>query len=217
MKYRTGFALILALAALPAAAEERHQVGLDASVGSSSSTLGITWHLTERFALRPTFSYAHASSDSQDTITFADGSFATTSTLKTTTLSGGLEAMFYVSRGDALATYVAATYLRSYSSQNSTAPQLASGLGTLPPMLAEEAKSYLDGGTAGSLTTNSNVLGGALGAEYALSKHFSAFAEAGLRYSSGHTDTSGRQFGSPTHQSALSSLTTSVGAIFYFN
>src|ERR1700690_3348249 len=109
MKDGTGFALILALAALPAAAEERHQVGLDASVGSSSSTLGLTWHLTARFALRPTLSYAHSSSDSQTTISALDGSVASTSTLKTTTLSGGLEAMFYLSRGDALATYVAAT------------------------------------------------------------------------------------------------------------
>jgi hypothetical protein len=116
----TYLALTLALLpALPTAAQEKGQIGIDLSVGFSSApqTLGLTYHVTKRFAVRPLFSFEHDSSDSVASFFAApDGSVDATTTTTTDSFAAGIEALLYIARSEGFSTYIGASYERSHSS-----------------------------------------------------------------------------------------------------
>lgn len=222
MKNASACLTLLMLSALPAAAQETHEFGLDFTIGTSSQTLGATWHVTRRIALRPTFSYSHTSADSVQTLFASDGDVDATTSSTTESLGAGLEGMVFLTRTQSLSTYLAATYRRVHSSSRTDAPQVAVPLTQLPPILARQVASYLVFSSSSKSSGNSNAFGPAFGLQYEVGKHFSVFAEAGVSFSTA-TSTSERQPAAsvsttgPSHTKAIGTASASLGAIFYFN
>jgi hypothetical protein len=153
--------LAVVVLAVPCHAQELHQLGLDFSVGSSSQTLGVTWHVGPVVALRPTFNFSHTKADSES-LSSPDGAVTQTSTAKTTNVGAGLEALAYVSRREPLSTYLAGSYRYGHIST--------------------------EGLVRGSHTNTAAAL---LGAQYAFNKHLSIYGETGISYTSSETDAQG--------------------------
>jgi predicted porin len=161
--------LAVVMLAVPCHAQEVHQLGLDFSVGSSSQTVGVTWHVARTVALRPTFNFSHTKTDS-DTLSGPDGTVTQTNTAKTTNVGGGLEALAYLSRSEPLSTYLAGSYRYGHLSSS--------------------------GGLLGS---HANTAAASFGAQYAFNKRLSIYGETGISYTSSETAAQGLLGASRTH------------------
>jgi hypothetical protein len=155
MKKTMGYVSLLVLTAAPALAQERYRTGLDFLVGGSTSAVGATWHVTDRFALRPLLSYAWdryvwSSSASPEGVRVDKYQ-------RTTSLGAGLGALLYLRQRESLSTYVTAGFELDHVSQR-----------------PDEAEP--------SWTGNGGKASGAFGVQYAFTKHVSAFGETGLAY-----------------------------------
>lgn len=223
MKTTLSCLAIVAFSALPAAAQEKGQLGIDFAVGSGSSeTLGVTVHVSKRFALRPLFQFDHASTGSTQTLTARDGSVDVTTSTTGTGFAAGLEPMLFVARNEAFSIYVGATYERLHSSSEGDAPVLSRPLGELPPQTAEAAAALFPP-ISSRQVTDSDVFGAALGAQYAFNKRVSVFGEVGLRDSKGDSSLTRTPFpagsvstrSGPSSSKRFGTLTSALGVIFY--
>ena len=155
-------ALILAVAtigaagAAPAFAQEAGSVGV--TMGYPS--LGVLWRASDRVAIRPEFSFAGSSSESDSS------SFEVES--EGWAFGTGASVLFTLSKSDNLRTYIGPrfTYTRTSASNESSGFVM----------------------TAESTTTNHGVGGaGLFGAEYSLGRRFAVFGELGLGFSRSST------------------------------
>ena len=122
------------------------------------ASIGLMWELSDRFALRPEFSFSVGTSE---------GSAAGVSGSSTDvwSLGIGVSALYYFAEWDALRTYVAPRFAYSRGSTD-----IASAFGG-----------------DSDLTSEGITLNGLFGAEYSLHRFFSVFGEVGLGYSSSET------------------------------
>jgi hypothetical protein len=135
------------LAPSTASAQEERKVGL--SMGYPAS-FGILWHATDRVAVRPEVTFSTVSSEVDD----RDSSGSA--------FSIGASVLFYTLKRDALATYVAPSYLYAHSSNEST-----SGLET---------------------TGRNHQVAGSFGVEYRLGDRVRVFGETGVSFSDSKTE-----------------------------
>jgi opacity protein-like surface antigen len=182
-----------------ASAQDTPKIGL--SMGYPAA-IGVIWHVTDRLALRPEISVTKSATEFiGSSLTFSSGGVLTNTTTSTTLdtwqVGVGLSALFYLSKHDALRTYLSPRY--AYTRQSSS------------PSSSNTPTSVVTGSNG-----HGNFVSGAFGAEYALGDRFSVFGEIGLGYS--------RTVSSPTSSlvgiggSTASNLSTRSGAgvILYF-
>jgi hypothetical protein len=161
-----------------ALAQDTPRVGI--SMGYPAS-IGVIWQVTDGVALRPEISFQKSSTEFTESISFGlsvDGTLdATTATSKSTSdfwqVSVGLSALVYLSRHDALRTYVSPrwAYIRDSSST-------ASGFSDLRNFAS---------------TASGHLVAGSFGAQYALGRKFTAFGEVGLAFTRTVTTPNDRQ------------------------
>jgi hypothetical protein len=126
---------------------------------STPATVGLFFQVTERVAVRPEFGFSTTSSDNN----VVTGS----TTLSNYTITPGVSVNYYIGKFEALRTYVSGRYAFQRNKSTVTPP---------PPATPNES------------WTNSQLLSGALGADYLIHGRFSVFAELGLAltHSSSH-------------------------------
>jgi opacity protein-like surface antigen len=184
---RVPLVVVLLLFSIPAAAQEPGKVGV--AMGFPGS-IGIIWHLTDTVAVRPDFSFARTSSESES------------STLKSHSwnLGTGVSALFYVGKlRENVRTYVSPRFAYSRTHTGS-----------------EPREVVLNSGTNG----NSYQYAGSFGVQYAPSSGFSVYGEAGIAYvRSDSTFTSTVISGVVTGKSTNSTFGTcaGVGVVLYCN
>jgi hypothetical protein len=201
-------AITIGLLASSASAQDDPRVGI--TMGFPAS-IGVIWHVSERIALRPEITATRASGESTTTSSISviglGGVVPTTTTTTVTTIeswqvSTGLSALFYVSKHDALRTYVSPRWAYSRTSSSSN-----SGIADL--------------GSFGS-TGSSHTVTGSFGAQYALGRRFNVFGEVGLSFSRSTTTprdlTTGLGFVTTTSGAVSRNFGTrsGVGVILYF-
>jgi hypothetical protein len=173
------FALALSVVTCrAAAAQDTPRLGI---VMGYPAQLGVLWTVSDRVALRPQIDASRGASESTTTTNTIVG-IAGLPTISTTTVSSssnwsvgtGVAALIYLSRRDALRTYVAPgfTYSRSSSTVQSTVT-ISSSVIPVPPI-----------SSGGPTTTHASnyTTTGAFGAQYTLATHFGLFGELGLAY-----------------------------------
>jgi hypothetical protein len=158
--------LTISLLAATAAAQDTPTVGL--SMGYPAA-IGLVWHVTDRVALRPEIGITRSTNEFiGSSTTFSSGGVAVTTTTTTTTdawqVSAGVSGLFYLSKHDALRTYLSPRW--AYTRQSSS------------PSSTNGAPTSVVTGTSGRV----NVVSGSFGAQYAISDRFSAFGEVGLAF-----------------------------------
>lgn len=185
--------------ASPAAAEEQPSVGV--TMGYPAS-IGVLWHVSDRFAVRPEVSVQQISTTSTSVITTVVGIVGGNVTTTTTTTQAtsdqwntafGGSALFYVQQWDALRTYVSPRFLYGRSTSSSTTTNNASN---------------------NEFTSNSYFVSGSFGAEYSLARRFGVYGELGFGYTYQSTTNSFAPAGSNTGHTV--STRSGVGAIVYF-
>ncbi|HLA79196.1 MAG TPA: hypothetical protein VJU18_16585 [Vicinamibacteria bacterium] len=197
--------------ATTAHAQEKKQLGLTALVGWGSSggesSIGLQYHVTERFALRPTFGYARMEQD----MGWDSGDYPPPNAgmrpacgescpiqpvmpdlgqTTSTSWNAGLAGLAYLSKRDGFSSYLGAS--GAYGRQTSETP--------IVPMRNGSVRYSMKG----HLWTWS----GFFGMQYAPAKRFSLFAEAGLRYATSGGDRR-------VDASSVSTFGAHLGAIFY--
>jgi autotransporter-like protein len=199
---RIGVVVAFTIAFLPgrASAQDIPTIGL--SMGYPAS-IGVVWQVTDGIALRPEIGVTKSSSEFIGSSTsFSSGGVTTTSSTSTTTdswqVSAGLSALFYLSKHDALRTYVSPRW--AYTRVSST-PSSTTGVQT---------------GVVSGASGHTNFVSGSFGAQYALGDRFSVFGEIGLGFSRTVSSPFAGSFA--TIDSRASSLGTRSGAgvILYF-
>jgi hypothetical protein len=179
-------------------AQEQGQIGI--TMGYPES-IGVIYHVTDAVALRPEFLFRR---------TTLDGALDENAT---TSVGIGVSGLIYLSKRDALHTYVAPrfNYTRVSSEIETTFPSvpldlinLLPSIGlTIPPISIET-------------TTTAKTVSGAFGAQYRLHDRFAIFGEVGLAY--GWTDRSPLFERLDLDRSGPRTIGTStaVGVIIYF-
>lgn len=179
-------------------AQEKGQIGI--TMGYPES-IGLMWHLTDDVAVRPEFSFRHGTTGLGD-----DDS--------TTGVGVGVSGIIYISKRDALRTYVSPrfTYTR-VTSEIDTSLSLVDVTRTLPSLGLTVPSSVTS-------TSTSKSFRASFGAQYALHERFSIFGEVGVSYtradfSSGFDDQFlGLRRPNGPH---TTSTATAAGVVFYFN
>lgn len=187
--------LVLGALAGPAAAQEAGDVGV--TMGYPGA-VGVVWHVTEGFALRPDVSLASSTSESETTATGLLGGTSLTSTNKSDGWGAtvGLSALVTVRTIDRLRLYLTPRVAYSHStSDNETG---------LTGSLAEF-----------TATTKGIIASGSFGAQYSLHDRFAIFGELGVQYS-GLTTTSDFPGSRSETDSTSLGLRSAVGVTFYF-
>jgi hypothetical protein len=208
--------------ATPAMAQDSGAVGV--TMGYPSS-VGVMWHVTERFALRPEVSFSTSTNETPllfglSSITGPSTSSSSVSTSTSSTIGVGISGLFYVGKWDALRAYVAPRFVYTRSSGTSeytsepfvVNPSFGTAYGPLTPVTVTTK-------TESTLTSKSGM--GLFGASYSLHERFTVFGEVGFGYStSGSKSTSTPE---PDLDILVSgggshgwSTRTGAGVIFYF-
>jgi len=155
--------LLMLTVAGSARAQEHGPVGI---VIAYPAAVGVVWHVSERVALRPDFSFSFNASDSTNTGS-APFAISSTSSAHGKSVSVGLSALFYVKKWDALRAY----FSPRFGFIRATATTTTS---TTFPL----------GGPTDLRNLNSTYTGsGSVGAQYTLGRRFSVFGEVGVSYS----------------------------------
>ena len=168
MRVRTVWLLtVFTVSFLPASASAQNAPKVGLSMGYPAS-VSVVWHVTDGVALRPEISVSKSTSEFVgSSITFSSGGIPVTTTTTTTTdtwqTSAGLSALFYLSKHDALRTYLSPrwAYTRVSSSPSSSNSAASAVVGT---------------------SGHANFVSGSFGAQYAIGNRFSAFGEVGLAF-----------------------------------
>jgi hypothetical protein len=199
---------IVASLATPVRAQDEPRVGI--TMGYPAS-IGLIWHVADRVALRPEVSLSRGSGETTITTTVPVISVGAVPTVNTTTtvttnttdqwqVGIGVSALFYVTRHDALRTYVSPRYAYTRGSNSNQS-------------------SGLSPSTVSSSESTGHFVAGSFGAQYALGRRFSVFGEVGLGYT--HTENEPTGTTSPgfsVGDSVSTTLSTRSGAgvILYF-
>lgn len=188
--------VVLLAVARPAAAQGAGDVGLTFAYPGS---IGLTWHVTDRIAVRPDFSIVQSDSESTSTSTQTFPGFTpptTTSRSDAVTSTTGVSLLFTVKTIDQLRLYVT--------------PRLAYGRST------SETETGLGGTSSAIESTNEAWIGsGSFGAEFRAHDRFAVFGELGVQYVSQTTEStfsSSRNRGEATQVG----LRSAVGVTLYF-
>jgi hypothetical protein len=198
------FLLIVAFDTTVASAQNTRAVGV--AMGYPT-TIGVLWHVSDRFAIKPEIGLSWNSIESEPSGPFSLGEFST----DTRQSSFGVAGLFYLGRWDALRTYVSPriVYITSTSeSRLSVSP---------PPVLFEPVigTSLFLGDTETETSTSGLSVTGSFGGQYWLGERFSIFGEFGLAYS--QSETSGEV---SIAERKLTSKTvgtrTAAGVVLYF-
>ena len=142
---------VFGLCAVPTSvfAQEKGKVGV--TMGTPAS-FGLIWHATEKVALRPDFSFATSSSESD----FGEND--------SHSYAFGISALFYVKKWDQVSAYVSPRYAWSHTGTTSRAE------GDF--FIEDEVKS----------TNNSQNFSGSFGVQGWIGSRFSAYGEVGVSY-----------------------------------
>jgi hypothetical protein len=185
-----------------ASAQDTPTVGL--SMGYPAA-IGVIWHVTDTVALRPEVNVTKSTNEFiGSSTTFSSGGGVVTTTTTTTTdnwqVSAGVSGLVYLSKHDALRTYLSPRW--AYTRQSSS------------PSSSNGAASSTVTGTSGHV----NVVSGSFGAQYAISNRFSAFGEVGLAFTRSVSSPAGN--GSPLPAGSVTATNagtrSGAGVILYF-
>jgi hypothetical protein len=193
-------AVAVALGGASAAfAQDAGKVGL--TMGYPTN-VGVMIHVTDAFALRPEFTFAQSSLETE--IGAATAGLELNSS-DTWSYGVGVSVLFYLSADDNLRTYVSPRFLYSRAATDTTSPTGAN----LPPLETEVR------GSAFSVAAS-------FGAQYSLHRRFSVFGELGAAYSDSETTSTGSGLGilpiviRTTVDSSSWGVRSAVGVIWYF-
>ena len=206
--------LVLAstLVALFASAAHAQEPKLALTMGYPSS-IGVLWQASNRIAIRPETTFSKGSNDSSSTNSIAGTT--TSSPSDGWAVGVGVSALFYLTRVDALRTYVTPRFAYSKTSSSTN----------LPGNLATSSTDL------SSYTTSASF-----GAQYALGRHFGVLGEIGVSYATTTTRSSVVETittfvvngpGAPTTRTDTTTVSSElharnfgsrsgVGVIFYF-
>jgi hypothetical protein len=185
----------LTLAAwVPAGAVERGQVGINGEV-SARPLIGLTYHATERLALRPGLFFQRVKADNAPT--FINGTEEELDLYETrdTSFGGQLEADYFLRPQRDLAPYLAVT--GAYTHVNTAYP------------VPQASAIILKNGNLHNWSA-----GAAFGVQYAFTERFHVFGRMGLAYASGQRFTVN---GQKLYSHSLTTSTSALGFVFYFN
>jgi hypothetical protein len=186
--------MLLTVAARPAAGQQAGDVGV--TMGYPGA-IGVVWHVTERFAVRPDVTLTRNTSESRTTSSLFQGQ-----DLSSTTTSEGWASAVGLS---ALVTVRTIERLRLYLS-----PRVAYSHST------SENESGLTGAlSAFTATTRGVIASGSFGTQYNVHDRFALFGELGLQYT---TLTTKSDFPGSSNETDSTSfgLRSAVGVTFYF-
>ena len=188
-------AMVLAMAARPVSAQEAGDVGV--TMGYPGA-IGVVWHITDGFAVRPDLTLSRTTSESRTTSSsvFGGQSLSSSNTSEGWGTTVGLSALVNVRTIERLRLYVSPRLAYSYSSSDNE-----TGLtGSL---------------SAFNATTTGIVASGSFGSQYNVHDRFAIFGELGLQYSSLTTES---DFPGSSNQTDSTSfgLRSAVGVTFYF-
>ncbi len=186
--------MLLTVAARPAAGQQAGDVGV--TMGYPGA-IGVVWHVTEGFALRPDVTLTRNTSESRTTSSLFQGQ-----DLSSTTTSEGWASALGLS---ALVTVRTIERLRLYLS-----PRVAYSYST------SENESGLTGAlSAFTATTRGVIASGSFGTQYNVHDRFALFGELGLQYT---TLTTESDFPGSSNEidSTSFGLRSAVGVTFYF-
>ncbi len=190
----------LVLVAGTARAQEKGQTGVTFGYPAS---IGILWHPSASFALRPDFSFSISSNDSS-------GTNVMLGTTDSTSVGVGVTALFYVHTWDKLQAYVAPRF--GYSRTRSTSQSSSSS-----PVLSTPGATATSDGTG-----NAYSVSGLVGVQYSLSRRFGVYAETGVGYSRVKSDSTSTYTGQTTSVATNSNTNRTwgtragLGAVVYF-
>ncbi len=154
MRWSAVLVVSLVLLAGTARAQEKGQTGITFGYPES---IGILWHPSASFAVRPDFFFSSESVDNSSPN-------LRTATLDANTVGVGVTALFYVHTWDKLRAYVAPRF--GYSRQHSRSQSTST-----------------NGATAASDGTGHGYsVRGSVGVQYSLSRRFGVYAETGIDY-----------------------------------
>jgi hypothetical protein len=199
--------LVVASLARPVLAQDDPRIGI--AMGYPAS-VGLIWHVADGVALRPEISFTRSSAETTITTSLPVITVggvptinpATTVTVNTTDqweVGVGVSALFYVTRHDALRTYLSPRY--AYTRRSST----------------NQASTLLPSTAFGS-DSSGHFVSGSFGAQYALGRRFSVFGEVGLGYSRSESKPPALSSGIITGAATSHTLSTRSGAgvVLYF-
>jgi hypothetical protein len=184
---RVVLAAIAALAVPTVAfAQEKGDAGL--TMGYPGA-IGVIYHVTDRFAIRPeiTFALSNGKSESPFSTTEADSA----------TIGVGVSGIFYLKQVDKLRTYVCPRYSYSHSESTTTSS-------ILTPIVDDEESTS---------THKAHSFVGTFGAQYAVHERFSIFGEVGAGFT--HTASRSELSGLSSSSNQLTTR-TGAGVVFYF-
>jgi len=165
-------ACVIVAGAVPADAQEKGQAGI--TMGYPAS-IGLLWHLSDRVAIRPEFSFTNSDSSSASIVS-ADSRFWS--------LGTGVSALFYSAAHDNLRTYVSPrfSYTRTHGDSNIT---------------TTTATSYSVAGMFGAQYSLGRRFGvfGEIGVGYARQTGSTATELVGLTRVASHSDSIGTRSG----------------------
>lgn len=200
----------LIVIAVPAArAQEKGQIGM--TMGYPSS-VGMIVHLTDRIAVRPDFRFI---TTSQDDNLIDDSSH---------TLGFGISGLIYLTKDDALRTYVTPRFLYNRTTSESSLAYSTSIdlIGSIGSTIGLPGTSIIPAPTTYSTTSTNKAFSGSFGAQYSLHKRFSVFGEVGVAYNWSSLDFDFGDFGRIGIPESLTdgphtwASQSAVGVILYF-
>jgi len=200
------FAVLLALPRL-STAQDTPRFGI---VMGYPAEVGVLWNVSSRVAVRPEIDWSKAHTETTSTTqipTFTGTTVITTPISSTSTGDGwhagiGVSALFYLSKGDALRTYVSPRfgYDRLSTTTDLGVPSALSPVATQPT----------------TFTATGYSVSGSLGAQYALGKRFGVFGELGLSYTHTRDTTVPPLFIDSTSTARSVGLRSGVGIVLFF-
>lgn len=163
-----------------ASAQDAPKVGLTVAFPAA---VGLLWQVSERFAIRPDFSFSWTSTKSSNPGSLITspvggillGSPGSESVSDSQNASVGVSALFTVQRRDALRIYVAPRVHYSRSTATSTTTYTAPFPTGVPPQLFQPMSRHS--------TNDGYSIAGLFGAQYVLTDRFGLFGEVGVGYS----------------------------------
>jgi Outer membrane protein beta-barrel domain len=186
-------AIVLLSVSRRATAQDRGDAGI--SMGYPA-TIGLVFHVSERFALRPEVNFNRSTSERDSTFVDYDS--------KSSAFEIGISGLCYVGRWDKVRAYVSPRYAyrRAESSVSASALDL--------PDLDLPGLGIPDTQTT---TFTGHTFGGSFGAQISLHERFSVFGEAGISFS---TQQVASGFSPSDSDSKAVGSRTAVGVVFYF-
>jgi len=180
--------VLIATLGVPAAALAQDTGDAGVTMGYPGA-IGVIYHVTDRFAIRPEITFAITNGKSESSISTTEGD--------TATIGVGVSGIFYLQQADKLRTYLCPRYTYTHSDSTTTSSVLG-------PVFGDSETTT---------TNNAHALVGTFGAQYSLHERFSIFGEVGAGFT--HTRSQSDLSGLSSSSNQLSTR-TGAGVILYF-